>query len=363
MGSGLIMTYTDEELLKLDPEIEHIFNTKGTPKIRMPTRKTIPIFRKGFDATMKKYNSSAFVKAALGPAFDDPTWTEADHTIPTRDGRRIKAKTYSPKPLPADGVAVVIVLHGGGWFMGSLATDEFTCRLFCAKLGVMVVNVDYGLYPEVQFPVPILDCHDAVKWTARETPAMGANLSKGFIVSGNSGGATYGAVAAHLARDDNMHPPLTGCHFTCPILTDETFDEHGKPAFIFDHETEYRSWWQNAEAPLMNEKTRLGISEFATYERMSPLLTPFHFPSHANLPPTYVAVCGIDPWRDGGILYQRELEKAGCAVKLDCYPGMLHCWWSTYPQVSKTQEWLRNTVDGMKWLLAQPDKRTVSSKL
>lgn len=357
------MAYSDEELLKLDKELEHIFNTKGRPEITMPTRKTIPVFRKKYDSAVKRYNNSGFAKAALGPAFDNPTWIEAEHNVHTRDGRTIKARTYTPKNLPADGVAVVVVMHGGGWFMGSLVTDEFTCRLFCAKLGVMVVNVDFGLYPEVPFPVPILDCHDAVKWTAHETPKMGANLSKGFIVSGNSGGGTYASIVAHLARDDTLPSPLTGCHFSCPIFTDETGDEHGNPTTVFDHETEYRSWWQNADAPLMNEKMRMGIREFATYDWKSPLLTPFHFSSHDNLPPTYLCVCGLDPWRDGGFIYKRELEKAGCTVKLDCYPGMPHSWWTTYPQVSRTQDWLRDTIDGMKWLLNQPKKNSAVSKL
>lgn len=363
------MTYSDEELLKLDPELEQIFKTQGWPKVRIPAREFVPLARKGFNAASRKYNESAFAKQSLGAAFDSPTWTETEHKIPVRDNNTIKVRTYVPNVRDGQGVPVVVQMHGGGWFMGDLDTDALICRLFCAQLGVAVVDVDYRLYPDVGFGVSVLDCYDAVMWVAANASSFSGDPAKGFILSGNSGGGTYAAIAAHLARDDNLSLGITGCFLTCPIFTDVVGDTViGDPndrnnTTLFDHKTEYRSWWQNADAPLMNDKMRQGIATFVDYQFRSPLLTPFHFPSHASIPPTYICVCGKDPWRDGGVLYKRELEKVGGIAKIDVYPGLPHCWWTSYPQITRTQSWLRNTINGMQWLLSQPRENRLGSKI
>ena len=348
--------YSDEELLKLDPELEAIFNQQGWPKIRMPTREIVPRARQAFDAGFQKYNASPFAKQVLGTAFDKPTWDEADHDVSVREARTITVRIYTPNHVPSDGLPVVQNHHGGGWFMGSLSTSALFCRMICAKLGVIVIDVEFGLYPDVKFGVPVLDSYDAVKWTAENAARLGGNLQKGFVVSGESGGGTYAAAVAHLARDDGLEPPITGCFLMCPVLSDDTLDERGNMTTLFNRETEYRSQVQNAAAPLMNRKMQDGIANFADFDFRSPLTSSFHFPSHAHLPPCYIAVCGLDPWSDGGFLYQKELEKVGGETKLDCYAGMPHCWWTSYPQISRTKEWLQKSLQGMQWLLGKGDQ-------
>lgn len=359
------MSYTDDELLKLDPELEHIFNTQGWPKTRLPTQENHLLLRNGFNAACAKYNKSVFAQQVLGVAFHSPTWTETDHNVPVRDGTTIKVRSYAPLPtsLEHENLPVIVQIHGGGFLMGDLDTDALICRLFCTRLRVVVLNIHYRRHPEVDFPIPVLDCYDAVRWASTHAPSLGGDPTKGFIISGNSGGGTYAAIVAHLVRDDKLSPKLTGCLLTCPALTDECIDDNGEPSTLFDHETEYRSYWQNADAPFANHELTTAVKRFADFDLRSPLLTPFHFPSHADIPPTYICVCGLDPRRDGGFLYKRELERVGELVKIDVYPGLPHCWWTSHPQISRTQVWLRNTVEGMKWLLSLSHERKLNSKI
>jgi acetyl esterase/lipase len=93
-----------------------------------------------------------------------PSWTEKDHRIPVRRGAQINVRLYTPTAKSSNGHALFIMLHGGGYCLGGLDTEDFTCRLICHKLGVAVLNVDYRLAPEHPFPAGVCDSYDAVKW-------------------------------------------------------------------------------------------------------------------------------------------------------------------------------------------------------
>lgn len=97
-------------------------------------------------------------------------------------------------------------------------------------------------------------------------------------------------------------------------------------------------------------RARLALN---TFDFGSRFISPFRFPNHAGMGVSYIAVCGIDPWRDTGILYAEELRKQNVAAKLEVYPGLLHCWWSTFPQIDATKQWLDRTLAGMSWVLGK----------
>lgn len=251
----------------------------------------------------------------------------------------------------------MVFFHGGGWCMGSLLTSAFECRLLCLRLNMIIFDIAYRLYPDVPFPVPILDSFDATKWVAANAHSYGADLERGFIVAGNSGGATFATIVAHLARDEGLGSraaALTGQVLCCPILTDEVALDSShleKVTKLFPGR--YRSQEQNRDAPLQDRVTAERMAEIARVDHSSNMLTPFLFESHADLPPVYVQVCGLDPWRDGGLLYAEEVEKDNRAGwgKCDVYPGLPHCWWSVYPMVSKTKQWVEDLVKGVDWVL------------
>jgi acetyl esterase/lipase len=45
----------------------------------------------------------------------------------------------------------------------------------------------------------------------------------------------------------------------------------------------------------------------ATYD--DPRTSPLLFPSHTDLPPAHIKICGLDPIRDDGFIYAAALEK------------------------------------------------------
>lgn len=317
----------------------------------LPKRENVERFRKAYNKGRQRYNASEFVKSTL-PA--NPNWEEHDIQVPVRDGTSIPTRVYLPNTENRHGA--IVFFHGGGWFMGDLDSETHDCQVLCSRLGVAVFNVGYRLYPDVDFPVPIYDAYDSVKYVAAHHSEFGnTDLTRGFIVAGSSGGATWASIICHLARDDGLQPPLTGCHLTCPILTEEELPAHDEDTGVcprmFGPER-FASWDTHANGILMSVPMSRAIKDLVRFPvGRSQLLTPFHAQRHANLPPTHIQVCGIDPWRDCGIIYSEELEKAGVKTKLDIYSGLPHIWWTTFPMLKASRTRFDDMVKGVEWLL------------
>jgi acetyl esterase/lipase len=78
------------------------------------------------------------------------------------------------------------------------------------------------------------------------------------------------------------------------------------------------------------------------------------FPSHEGLPPTYFQICGADPLRDEGLIYEQVLrEDGGVKTRLDVFPGLPHGFWSWFPMAEFSKDFQMKTVEGLKWLLEQ----------
>jgi acetyl esterase/lipase len=62
----------------------------------------------------------------------------------------------------------------------------------------------------------------------------------------------------------------------------------------------------------------------------------------------------MDPLRDEAMLYERLLrEKYNCKTKLYMYPGVPHGFWSFNPNDNVSKKFIRETADGVEWLLQQ----------
>lgn len=91
-----------------------------------------------------------------------------------------------------------------------------------------------------------------------------------------------------------------------------------------------------------------------TPDSNSPLFACAVHPSgHAEIPPTYLQACGLDPLRDETFIYERILrEENGIATRVDLYPGLPHHFWEFFPQLRKhVEKRTDDTVKGIQWLL------------
>ncbi|ETS85765.1 hypothetical protein PFICI_03790 [Pestalotiopsis fici W106-1] len=292
---------------------------------------------------------------------------EEDRQIRVRGGAEIRVRIYTPvasgqiRTTHGDDAVkrpLFVMYHEGGWSMGDLTDEEVNCRLFSRDLGAVCVNVEYRLAPEYPFPTWINDAWDALKWAADNASSLGADPSAGFIVGGGSAGGNIAAVLAHLARDEGLSPPLTGQYLCVPAIT--CFLPPGDLPEAYRAEYLSHPSVTPSADPILRHVDVDAMFRTLRADPQSELMAPFHYGrrsdgrGHADLPPAYFQVCGLDPLRDEALIYERILrEEVGIPTKLDLYKGFGHYFWTNFPLLEQSRVFVEDTVKGAKWLLEQ----------
>lgn len=286
-----------------------------------------------------------------GPTFGIP---ESIMTIPMRDGHESEIRVFKPVSPPAEGSPLLVLLFGGGFITGSNMQLVPIARSAAALYGATAVTLSYRRAPESKFPTAPNDAWDSVKWLAENASSLGADPSVGFVLGGVSAGGALAIVSAQRAMKEKLAHPLTGLWACIPV----TLEDQIVPA-------EYKHMWhsrkQNEDVPLLNGKAIENIRGLykpdVTSEDYSPFNSDLGF---AGLPRTYVQVCGMDPLRDDGLIYERALRDQGVPTKLDVYPGVPHAHFSAFPQLKQSQKFWADTASSMGWLFGRrPDEEVL----
>jgi len=101
-----------------------------------------------------------------------------------------------------------IYVHGGGFLLGSVETEDMHCRLLAVGVPCIVLNVGYRHTPEWTFPTPFHDVFDAVDWVlqASRVEQYAIDLDK-VVLGGASAGATM-SIAGGVREVEQVSSPL-----------------------------------------------------------------------------------------------------------------------------------------------------------
>ena len=123
--------------------------------------------------------------------------TMHDHPISVRDGKTIEARSYiSNSSDPAAKLPIYIHYHGGGFFFGTLGSEDALCARIAIDVPVVVVNVNYRHSPEFKYPTAWHASEDAFHWVHEDANAIGGDKQQ-IVIGGISAG---GQLAAALAQ-------------------------------------------------------------------------------------------------------------------------------------------------------------------
>jgi acetyl esterase/lipase len=208
--------------------------------------------------------------------------------------------------------AVVLEIHGGGWSLGTAASDDMQNDLMARTCRVAVVSVDYRLAPESAFPACINDCKAAAKWLVN-------NARKEFgtdhlFISGASAGGHLSAVTTLYIRD-SLHAIdkvkgvnlIYGCFDlsrtpSCRMATDSTLILSKK---------------------YMNETYELVFPGWSKEQLQNPQYSPL-YADLKNLPPALFTIGTADPLIDDTYFMESRWRLAGNKTFLAVYPESSH---------------------------------------
>jgi len=219
---------------------------------------------------------------------------------------------YTP-PEATTPLPCIFHMHGGGYVMGDVGSQEPVHRTMAASLGCVIVSVDYRLAPETVFPGAIEDCYAALAWVFANAADLGVDPAR-IGVMGESAGGGLAASLALLTRDRGEHA-LAFQHLIYPMIDDRTCivpDPHPHTGeFIWDADKNLFGW----RAILGVEPGANDVSPYAAASRAEDL---------SGLPPTFISTGGLDLFLEEDLEYARRLMRVGVPVELHVYPGAFH---------------------------------------
>lgn len=264
------------------------------------TDESLPALRAGMD------EMSAMLPEPEGVAV---SWRE--ETVVTPAGHAITVRIYVPDgqtaPLPA-----ILHIHGGGYVVGSVATNHISNIEMADATGAVVVSVGYRLAPEVPAPGPVEDCHAALVWLHDEAARLGVDPDR-IAVRGESAGGGLAAALALLARDRGG-PAIVHQNLIYPMLDDRTattVQPAHLGAFVWTPQANHFGW-----------RSLLGQEPGGA--DISPHMAPARVEDMTGLPPAFIAVGALDLFLMEDIDYARRLMAQGIAAELHVYPGAYH---------------------------------------
>jgi len=208
--------------------------------------------------------------------------------------------------------AVVLEIHGGGWSLGTAASDDIQNDNMARTCKVAVVSVDYRLAPENPFPACINDCKVAAKWLVNN--AMKQFGTAKLFISGASAGGHLSAVTALYIRDSLHAIDLVrgvnlvyGCFDlsrtpSCRMATDST------PILSKKY---------------MNETYELVFHGWSEEQLQNPQYSPL-YADLRNLPPALFTIGTADPLIDDTYFMESRWRLAGNKTYLATYPESSH---------------------------------------
>jgi epsilon-lactone hydrolase len=201
---------------------------------------------------------------------------------------------------------VLLHLHGGGFFAGSIKSYRHVVSRFAVAAHVTAYHLDYRLAPEHPFPAALEDAMAAYK----QLLAMGI-APDDLVIGGDSAGGNLAVALLLKAREAGLPQP-GGLYLLSPWLdltaAGESYDTVG------------------AHDPIIS---RADVAPLAAAYLDGKPDNPFTSPVRADpagLPPMLIQVGGAEALLSDSLTFANRAAMAGVDVKLHVWPEMPHAW-------------------------------------
>jgi epsilon-lactone hydrolase len=225
--------------------------------------------------------------------------------------------------------SVVILLHGGGWVMGSAAGYRSVAYRLSKAANARVLVPDYRLAPEFPYPAALDDCVRAYRWV-RDL----GGISRIAFVGDSAGGGLVVSAMVKLRDDGDVLPSQS-------VVLSPVVDLAGGS----------KSLTERAHLDPLPVSAMLRDMGQAYIGSADPRLVPLASPIYADLaglPAVLVVVGSHEGLYDDAARLVAELRLAGGEAKLEVGDQMIHVWpiFDFLPEAVEAMERIGNFLRG-----------------
>jgi triacylglycerol lipase len=267
----------------------------------------------------------------------EPTDVDLEtHRVPGPPGALdIRVYVYRPRGFEQP-TAALLYIHGGGFMIGSAPMFHATCAGLARELGIVVVNVDYRLAPEVPFPGPLQDCYAALRWMKQQADRLGIDPAR-IAVMGESAGGGLAAALAQFAHDRGEIDPAFQL-LLYAMLDDRTVlkcDHEDRGEFLWTPGSNRLGWTSYLGHP----PTMAAAPEYAAPARRQNL---------RGLAPAWIGVGTLDLFYPENKAYARRLNEAGVPCELYEVAGAYHGFDGMRPGASVSKAFRARSMEALR---------------
>ncbi|MBQ3456423.1 MAG: alpha/beta hydrolase [Synergistaceae bacterium] len=245
-------------------------------------------------------------------------------------GSNLRVRVYSPNTAMKEYPALLWI-HGGGHIMGTPEGNEDLSLRIADELGFIVVAPDYRLSPEHPYPAGLEDCYAALVWMTENLPVRKDRVA----VAGQSAGGGLTAAVVLLARD-KKYPAI---HFQMPLYP---MLDHRNITQSSYQINDPRAWGRDFNVFAWNLYLGGVNADVPAYA------SPSMAKDLSGLPPAYIMVGTLDPFRDEDIEYAQRLMEAGVPVELHVIPGATHGFEAIFTEAEFSVKAMNEYVNALK---------------
>lgn len=289
---------------------------------------SMPSAAEAVDLPAQSKASSEQIEKLIGSIRDNGAMSDKDLLQRRADFEKLMASTPDPsrvqiRRVDANGVdadliwparlhhpvgrRVILYLHGGGFYSGSLRTHRNIAASFAKAASADVLLIDYRLAPDYSFPAQTDDAIAAYRWLL-----MSGYKAGNIVIAGESVGATLAIeVVLNQLRLRGALPagviamsPVTDFAATGASLATNAADDPfmGKDELAVIHDA-----FARGRSPVDPD--------------ISPLYADF-----SGFPPLLIQVGSRETLLDDSKRLADKVKQAGGNVSLEIWPGMIHRW-------------------------------------
>ncbi|MGO9872827.1 MAG: alpha/beta hydrolase [Acidimicrobiia bacterium] len=260
------------------------------------------------DPAVARATIASFAEAG-GFDVDRSGLTIDDRMLGRPDGPDVRVRVYRPLGH-GERRAGLLYIHGGGFVIGTIDTEEANAAALARNLGIVVVSVDYRLAPEHPYPAGLDDCSAALTWLHDRADDLAVDAARVGVYGQSAGGGLAAALA--LRARDRGGPAICFQFLGMPEL-DDRLDTASMRAFVDT------PMWNRPSAVASWRHYLAGLDGDVPYDA-----APARAHDLAGLAPAYVSAMEFDPLRDEAIDYASRLLQAGVPTELHVFPGTFH---------------------------------------